>query len=200
MSATQLPSSHVSDASRDVWVNPLDLPDSYHPFDISGNAPDLVKRLNYNTFMSYGVGDENSFGHLVGKAVKFVDVSLERNLDRCGRMEATTIAELTVNKYMLNGRRMLHGGALAYLIDNCASTPLVVLGLVSDVNGVGVTSNMSIQFHSPAPQGTRLRIVSSSVTLGTRVMSARCEIFAVDSGRMVASGSLNKMQPTMAKL
>lgn len=34
---------------------------------------------------------------------------------------------------------------------SCCSTPLVVLGLVQKVNGVGVTQSMNVLFHSPAP-------------------------------------------------
>lgn len=112
---------------------------------------------------------------------------------------------------MLNGAGMLHGGCVAYLIDkwalnyraihesdtylrhSCCSTPLVVLGLVNHVNGVGVTQSMSIFFHAPAPMwaslieirvlhshyhysGTSLRIISTSIALGGRVMSSRCEV------------------------
>lgn len=34
---------------------------------------------------------------------------------------------------------------------SCCSTPLVVLGLVQKVNGVGVTQSMNVLFHAPAP-------------------------------------------------
>ncbi len=76
---------------------------------------------------------------------------------------------------MLNGAGMLHGGCVAYLIDkyvyiypglktntdlnfklhsqySCCSTPLVVLGLIRSVNGVGVTQSMNVHFHAPAPK------------------------------------------------
>jgi acyl-coenzyme A thioesterase 13 len=69
---------------------------------------------------------------------------------------------------MLNGAGMLHGGCVAYLIDkyvlvmlsqsllmttlnSCCSTPLVVIGIIHDVNGVGVTQAMNVLFHAPAP-------------------------------------------------
>ncbi|KAJ8082313.1 hypothetical protein PM082_008166 [Marasmius tenuissimus] len=110
-------------------------------------------------------------------------------------MEATTVAEVTVNKHMLNGAGMLHGGCITYLIDNCCSTPLVVLGLVQNTNGVGVTQSMNVQFHAPASTGTRLSIISTSVSMGGRVMTSRCEIYDKKSGRVIASASLNKMQP-----
>ncbi|KAE9401943.1 hypothetical protein BT96DRAFT_573579 [Gymnopus androsaceus JB14] len=180
-----------------AWIDPASLPNQGDISSIAGNAPDYVKQLNYNTYHSYGVGGEDCFGYKVGKEVEFVDVSIDRKLERQGRLEATTTAEVTVNRYMLNGAGMLHGGCLAYLIDN---TPLVVLGLVQNVNGVGVTQALNVLFHSPAPLGTSLRIVSTSVSLGGRVMTSRCEILDNKTGRAIASAFLNKMQPNSAKL
>ncbi|KAF5384402.1 hypothetical protein D9615_003117 [Tricholomella constricta] len=192
------PSSHRP--SGKAWVDPASLPDYGDISTIRGNAPDYVKQLNSNTYFSYGVGDEHCFGHKVGKTVKFVDVSIDRRQERQGRMEATTVAEVQVSKHMLNGAGMLHGGCVAYLIDNCCSTPLVVLGLLQNVNGVGVTQAMNILFHSPASIGTRLSIISTSISLGGRVMTSRCEVVDKDSGRVVASAFLNKMQPGLPKL
>ncbi|KAL0946315.1 hypothetical protein HGRIS_012556 [Hohenbuehelia grisea] len=201
-----------------AWVDPASLPDYGDVSMVGGNAPDYVKQLNQNTFFSYGVGDEDCFGHNVGKAVRFVDVSIDRRLERQGRQEATTVAEVIVSKNMLNGAGMLHGGCVAYLIDkyvysapldstnaftsfhSCCSTPLVVLGLLQSVNGVGVTQSMNIMFHAPAKIGTPLSVISTSISLGGRVMSSRCEIIAKDSGRIVASAFLNKMQPGTSKL
>ncbi|TFK71131.1 hypothetical protein BDN72DRAFT_765498 [Pluteus cervinus] len=203
--ATAIPGSHPPEyqqrsapSSSSVWVDPASLPD--YGDDVSsirGNAPDYVKQLNSNTYFSYGVGDEDCFGHKVGKSVRFVEVNVDRQLERQGRMEATTIAEVVVSKHMLNGAGMLHGGCVAYLIDN---TPLVVLGLLQNVNGVGVTQAMNVLFHSPAALGTSLRIISTSISLGGRVMSSRCEIVNKDTGRVIASAFLNKMQPVMTKL
>lgn len=65
---------------------------------IRGNAPDYVKQLNLNTYISYGVGNEETFGYKVGKAVKFVDISIDRKQARKGRMQAATVAELVVTK------------------------------------------------------------------------------------------------------
>lgn len=81
-----------------AWVDPASLPHCNHESPIKGNAPDYVKQLNYNTFMSYGVGEEDSFGYKVGKAVRFVEVNVNKKLERQGRLEATTIAEVMVTK------------------------------------------------------------------------------------------------------
>ncbi|KAH6910840.1 HotDog domain-containing protein [Coprinopsis sp. MPI-PUGE-AT-0042] len=180
-----------------AWVDPASLPYCGDTSSIAGNAPDYVKQLIYNTYITYGVGDEDCFGSKVGRSVKFVEVNIRRKQDRKDRLEATVVAELEVTKHMLNGAGMLHGGCLAYIVDN---TPLVVLGLVQNTNGVGVTQSMNVQFHSPAPPGSLLKITSTSVSLGGRVMSSRCEVIDEESGRIIASAFLSKMQPVMAKL
>ncbi|KAJ7057834.1 HotDog domain-containing protein [Mycena amicta] len=180
-------------SSSKAWVDPSALPDDVD-VDVGlivGSAPEYVKQLVCNTFYSYGVGTPDAFGYAVGRATRFVE------MNRAGRMEALTVAEVTVTKHMLNGAGMLHGGCLTYLIDNCASTPLVALGLMSGTNGVGVTQGMNVLFHAPAPVGAILRITSSSISMGGRVMAARCEIVDKISGRVVASAFLNKMQPNV---
>lgn len=87
-----------SSQPKRAWIDPASLPNQGDISCVSGNAPDYVKQLNYNTYHSYGVGGEDSFGHKVGKEVKFIDVSIDRKLERQGRLEATTTAEVVVNK------------------------------------------------------------------------------------------------------
>ncbi|KAJ7238112.1 HotDog domain-containing protein [Mycena haematopus] len=197
-------------AAATAWVDPTLLPDdpasraSLAAQDIAGNVPAYAKQLVCNVFFTYGVGrDRDQFGYAVGRATRFVDMSVctvavEDDAEpkpRTRRMEAMTIAEVTVTKQMLNGAGMLHGACVTYLIDNCASTPLVVLGILSGTNGVGVTQGMNVLFHAPAPVGSVLRITSSSISMGARIMSARCEITDKSTSRVVASAFLNKMQP-----
>ncbi|KIK96909.1 hypothetical protein PAXRUDRAFT_268593 [Paxillus rubicundulus Ve08.2h10] len=185
---------------RKTWVDPASLSDCGDASQIQGNVSPRVKQLILNTFITYGAGDEQCFGHSVAKAVKFVDISAYESKEKHGRMEAITTAEVVVNKSMLNGAGMLHGGCIAFLIDNCCSTPLVALGLIQNVNGVGVTQAMNVLFHSPAPAGTSLQIISTSIAMGGRIMSARCEVINKQTGSVVASAYLNKMQPTISKL
>ncbi|KIJ08179.1 hypothetical protein PAXINDRAFT_173060 [Paxillus involutus ATCC 200175] len=193
-------SSKSIPSPRKTWVDPASLTDCGDASQIQGNVSTRVKQLILNTFITYGAGDEQCFGHSVAKAVKFVDISAYESKEKHGRMEAITTAEVVVNKSMLNGAGMLHGGCIAFLIDNCCSTPLVALGLIQNVNGVGVTQAMNVLFHSPAPPGTCLRIISTSVAMGGRIMSARCEVINKQTGSVVASAYLNKMQPTISKL
>ncbi|KAJ7815934.1 HotDog domain-containing protein [Mycena leptocephala] len=178
---------HKPPPGSKAWVDPATLPvdPGADIAAIAGNAPDYVKQLTCNVFYAYGVVDRDVFGYAVGRATRFVEM----------RVGAVTVAEVGVTKHMLNGAGMLHGGCVTYLIDNCASTPLVVLGVLTNTNGVGVTQGMNVLFHAPAPVGSLLRITSSSISMGSRVMSAKCEITDKASGRVVASAFLNKMQP-----
>ncbi|KII91529.1 hypothetical protein PLICRDRAFT_51669 [Plicaturopsis crispa FD-325 SS-3] len=182
-------------SSSSSWVDPLSLPHHGDVLDIAGNASDYVKQLTNNTFFAYAVGSADCFAYNIGKDVRFVEVSVDEKDGR--RMEATTVAEVVVSSKMLNGAGMMHGGCIAYLIDNCAATPLVVLGLLQDTNGVGVTQSMNLFYHSPAPPGTCLRIVSTSVAFGKRVMSSRCEVMDRTSGRVIASACMSRMQPKL---
>jgi len=68
------------------------------PSSIAGNVPDYVKQLNSNTYLSYGVGDEDCFGYRVGKTVKFVQVNVDRRMEQQDRLESTTVAEVLVTK------------------------------------------------------------------------------------------------------
>ncbi|KAJ6461374.1 hypothetical protein C8R45DRAFT_1028178 [Mycena sanguinolenta] len=201
------PSPSVTD-----WVDPTLLPDdpasraSLAAQGIAGNVPAYAKQLVCNVFFTYGVGERDQFGYAVGRATRFVEMSVrpvegeaqaESGRTKTQRMEAVTVAEVAVTKQMLNGAGMLHGACATYLIDNCASTPLVVLGILNGTNGVGVTQGMNVLFHAPAPVGSILRITSSSITMGSRIMSARCEITDKSTSRVVASAFLNKMQPLL---
>ena len=84
--------------SSQAWIDPANLPNHHHQSSIAGNVPDYVKKLNYNTYMSYGVGEADSFGYKVGKTVKFVEVNMNRLKDHSKRLEATTVAEIEVTK------------------------------------------------------------------------------------------------------
>lgn len=92
-----LPPARRSPSAK-VWVDPATLPNHHHSSSIAGNAPEYVKQLSYNTFMSYGVGEPDSFGYKVGRAVKFIEVNVSRKIERNERLEAVTVAEMEVAK------------------------------------------------------------------------------------------------------
>ncbi len=75
-----VPASRSARKARS-WVDPALLPPHAHPTPIGGSAPEWVKELNYNTLMHYGVGPQDAFGARVGRALRFVDVSVQRRGD-----------------------------------------------------------------------------------------------------------------------
>lgn len=96
----------MSSSSRKVWVDPEELPDAGDVSQTEGNVPRRIKQLCVNTVMAYGVGsDEDSFGYLAGKKVKFTYINAEsvdtkEGVKEKGRMEVKTVAEVTVDKCM----------------------------------------------------------------------------------------------------
>lgn len=95
---SDIPQAPPSSSQPKLWVDPASLPNHGDISNIGGNATDYVKQLNLNTYISYGVGNEDTFGYKVGKSVKFVDISVDPKPGRKGRLEATTVAELVVTK------------------------------------------------------------------------------------------------------
>lgn len=94
----------MSSSLRKVWVDPEELPDAGDVSQTEGNVPRRIKQLCVNTVMAYGVGsDEDSFGYLAGKKVKFTYINVEsvdtkEGAKEKGRMEVKTVAEVTVDK------------------------------------------------------------------------------------------------------
>ncbi|OBZ71977.1 Acyl-CoA desaturase [Grifola frondosa] len=165
----QLPNSMTAK----VWVDPYSLPKYDDISTIAGNAPSDVKQLTCNTLGAYGIGtNQECFAHSVGKKLKIVEINIDRDGEK---MQCSTVVEVLVSKDMLNGAGMMHGGCVCYIIDNCASLPLVALGVLQKVNGVGVSQAMTVFFHSPASCDVVLTVVSTSIAFGSRIMNARCE-------------------------
>ncbi|EJF59679.1 hypothetical protein BD309DRAFT_965599 [Dichomitus squalens] len=189
-----MPTFQSSLATERGWVDPLTLPKYGDASEVAGNAPEDAKQLTLNTLGSYGVGDIDCFAYAVGRRIRITEMNVERKGDKT---EVVVISEVQVTKEMLNGAGLVHGGCLCYLIDNCASFPLVALGVLQNANGVGVTQAINIFFHAPASLQTCMKITSTSVTLSGRIMTSRCEIVDKASGRMIASALLGKMQPKL---
>ncbi|KAH9915166.1 uncharacterized protein BXZ73DRAFT_54539 [Epithele typhae] len=176
------------------WVDPHALPQYMDGAAVAGNAPPDAKQLTLNTLGAYGVGTPDSFAHAAGREIRVTRIDVEPRGDK---LEAVVVAEVQANAGMLNGAGLVHGGCLCYLVDLCGAMPLVALGVVQNTNAVGVTQAMNIFFHSPASLETCMQITSTSIVLGRRIMAARCEIADKDSGRMIATSLLGKMQPKL---
>jgi len=93
------------------------------------------------------------------------------------RMKGRTVCEVQVEKDMCNIYGTLHGGCAAYLIDACSSSALIGLGVALGFDASGMSQAMNLIWHAPASVGTKLKIVSSTISIGGRIMTVQSEVF-----------------------
>ncbi|THV03377.1 Thioesterase/thiol ester dehydrase-isomerase [Dendrothele bispora CBS 962.96] len=133
--------------------------------------------------------------------MRLTEVGTRPMVDEPEREEARVVMELVVREEMMNFANTVHGGCIAYLVDFCSSLALVVLRTKQkgELASISVSQSMNVVFHSPALLGDTLRIVNSTITSGSRVMTARTEIWDDTHHRLVATGVHVKMEPSPPK-
>ncbi|KZS98599.1 hypothetical protein SISNIDRAFT_462498 [Sistotremastrum niveocremeum HHB9708] len=184
---------------------------------ISGNAPQHLKQHIAQLFeWNY---DGVRFATSIASRVKLTEITINESPPQPGAdskaktaRTAIVIAETTVEQDMVNGAGNMHGGCVAYVVDICSSIPMIALAKPVKVTKTadgeekveygrsGVSQALNLVYHAPAPVGTPLRIVSTSLAVGGRAMSSRCEVWDTKTNRLVASGVHTKMVPTIPKL
>ncbi|KAF7373388.1 Acyl-coenzyme A thioesterase 13 [Mycena sanguinolenta] len=135
------------------------------------------------------------FGDSIGERLLVTQASVQSKSEEPTKKEGRLVCEIVVTHDMLNYLGNVHGGCSAFLIDICSSMCLMV-----HQRGTHVSQSLDIVYHSPAMLGETLRIISNTMTMGARVMSARTEIWNATKHRLVASGVHVKMQPSRPKL
>ncbi|KAJ3511169.1 hypothetical protein NLJ89_g4256 [Agrocybe chaxingu] len=146
--------------------------------DIQGNVSEEMKRESLYVFRHFVSTQGNSYGAEVGERIKMTSVNIWGDGgEACGE----TVFEITVEKDMCNIFGTLHGACAAYIVDPCSVSSLVVLGRVKGIDGTGVSQSMNLIWHHPVRLGTKLRIVSTSMSLKGRVRTARCELWDGDT-------------------
>jgi len=182
------------------------MPEDIDVSRIAGNTPDHVKALIGNTsfFLAYARTLDGVkgpiFGESITKRVVVTEVSVEKKAEEPMKLEGRVVCELTVEDDMVNGGGNIHGGCSAFLIDMCSTMALLALGMTNtgEIQG-SVSQSLNVVYHSPAGVGDRLRLVNTTMTLGSRAQSARTEIWNVTHHRLVSSGVHIKMQPSPPK-
>nr|GAT46575.1 predicted protein [Mycena chlorophos] len=181
---------------------------------IAGNAPTAMKELfsDLPAFMGQRRGGQPAFGHDIIAQMKVTHASVEPKAEEPSKKEGRVVVELPVIPSMLNGGGNVHGGCAAFLIDLCSTLSLLLLDpsltVSQSLNVVyhspatllTVSQSLNVVYHSPATLGETLRIVNTTLTVGSRALSARTEIWNATKHRLVASGVHIKMQPSPAKL
>ncbi|KAG2343721.1 hypothetical protein BDR05DRAFT_962840 [Suillus weaverae] len=129
--------------------------------------------------------------------LQLTEVSILSKTEESEKFEGHVVVQVIVDEEMLNEVGTMHGGCLAMIIEICSGTPIYVLRASTGAFGVfGVQQSLNIMFHSPAMPGDKLRIVSTTLALGSRARSGRCEVWNVTRHRLVASAAYINMVPS----
>ncbi|KAG2343726.1 hypothetical protein BDR05DRAFT_933335 [Suillus weaverae] len=145
--------------------------------------------------------------------LQLTEVSLLSKTEEPEKFEGRVVVQVIVDEEMRNEVGTMHGGCLAMIIEmhvssthvclaliwmrSCSPMPIYVLRASTGAFGVfGVQQSLNIMFHSPAMPGDKLRIVSTTLALGSRTRSGRCEVWNVTRHRLVASAAYINMVPS----
>jgi len=176
---------------------------------IEGNASPEIKRemqgamqfLRAKQF-SQPTGEEiRVIDSALFSRLRLIEISILPKAEEPEKLEGRVIFEVIADGYMANQIEQLHGGCTAWLIENCATMPIHVLGLATPgyAGRGGVSQALNIVYHSPALLGDKLRIVSTTLAAGNRTSSSRCEIWNTTRHRLVASAVQLKMEQLAVK-
>jgi len=173
---------------------------------IGGNASDDVKRFvgNMSALLhrrgQFADGNalprKKMFGEDIVDRMVVKEVSVIQKAEEPLKTEGRVVCEITVDEDMLNGGGNIHGGCSAFLIDVCTSIALMALGMANGAFSGSVSQSLNVVYHSPAALGDKLRLVNTTLTLGSRAQSARTEIWNDTHHRLAVSGVHIKMQPS----
>ncbi|KAL0950343.1 hypothetical protein HGRIS_010311 [Hohenbuehelia grisea] len=167
---------------------------------VSGNASADVKAFvsNLGFFTkSPDAPQSTRFSQAIAQRMDVTEVSILKKVEEPQKQEARVVCECIVEEDMLNGGGRIHGGCSATLVDLCTALALVAYNLgVTGKPNFSVSQAINMVYHSPAELGEKLRIVSTTMTVGARAMSARCEIWNATQHRLVASGIHITMIPS----
>ncbi|KZP00255.1 hypothetical protein CALVIDRAFT_595635 [Calocera viscosa TUFC12733] len=163
---------------------------SRHPAaSILGNADPASKARVVAWWDRYLAGPSSGqFGANVKPHLKIVSVDV---FAQHGTDVVEIVHEAKVSEDFLNCNNVVHGGCTAFIMDICTTSVLFPFS----EQRMNVSLNLDVIYHAPAPLGTRLRIVSTSVTLNARILTLSCEMYDADRGTLLATGKHIKMYP-----
>ncbi|KAF5371176.1 hypothetical protein D9758_004271 [Tetrapyrgos nigripes] len=168
---------------------------------IAGNASHTIKQLFADPveyFNVYAKGLLNhGFAETVVARIVMTEVSILDDPEEKERKRARVVCRMVVEEDMVNGIRSIHGGCSALLVDLCSGQATAALGIYLGLGHVlTVSQSLSVVYHAPAYLGEVIRIVSTSVAVGSQVETGRTEIWSETHHRLVASGLHIKMVPS----
>ncbi|KAH7887419.1 hypothetical protein F5I97DRAFT_826612 [Phlebopus sp. FC_14] len=162
---------------------------------IRGYEPEIASRLVWKEVSILQKAEEPE--RLEGRVVFETTVQDGKSSSSIFWSPRTSLRDLTrfyVALDMLNTGGILHGACSAMFIGSCTGLPLALLSLATTGKAeLGVSLSINVVYHAPARLGDKLRIVATTMSLGSRALSCRCEIWDVGHHRLVASGVHTKM-------
>ncbi|KAK7014391.1 4HBT domain-containing protein [Favolaschia claudopus] len=192
------PPSPSPSPSRSAQPNPdpaLSLPHAPHidATQIKGNLSPAEKQLNANALTYFMTGSgvsriKTPFSAAIGRRVRIVEINVFEN--DFGGVEGEVRYEVRVEEDMCNVYGTLHGGCAAFILDPCTMGAIFLLRNLKNLNMLGgISQNMNINWHHPAPLGTTLLITTRSVFADGRARLAWCEMRDKSTNALILSGT-----------
>ncbi|KAG1805758.1 HotDog domain-containing protein [Suillus variegatus] len=174
---------------------------------VDGNASPEIKHRMLGALQSMrrSTGKpSSSLENKIASRLQLTEASTLSKTEEPEKFEGRVVIQVIVDEELLNVDQNMHGGCTAMIIDmhmrSCSTMPIYVLGASTSGHGeFGVSQSLNIVYHSPALLGDKLRVVSTTLALGSRALSSRCEVWNVTRHRLVASAVHIKMVPSKPK-
>ncbi|KAG1806439.1 HotDog domain-containing protein [Suillus plorans] len=170
---------------------------------VDGNASPEIKHRMLRALQSMrrSTGKpSSSFENKIASRMQLTEASILSKTEEPEKFEGRVVVQVIVDEELLNVDENIHGGCTAMIIDICSTMPIYVLGASTSGHGeFGVSQSLNIVYHSPALLGDKLRVVSTTLALGSRALSSRCEVWNVTRHRLAASAVHVKMVPSKPK-
>ncbi|KAH8096590.1 hypothetical protein BXZ70DRAFT_945245 [Cristinia sonorae] len=162
-----------------------------NPGAIQGSAPVGYKAVVANVWAWQSKPGNYNFGNGVARRARIVETNLRNKTMGSdlvsGELEAEVIAEITVGEGMMNDFGFMSGPCAIYLLEFVTLSSCICLGLATGIRPEGVSTNMEVQWHGPAPQGTVLRLVGTTIAFNKRSSTCRGEIYDKGTGKLLVS-------------
>ncbi|KAL1944291.1 hypothetical protein VTO73DRAFT_3476 [Trametes versicolor] len=144
------------------------------------------------------VMEKGAFARSTGSSLVLTEVGVFQR-EKDGKAHARITYQTTVHDEMLNIGGNMHGGCAVYMIDICSSMALAVLGMATGKPWNFVSQAINTTFHAPVPLGAKIELVNTTVSFGSRTVSAITEIWDITNNRLCVTGVHNKMKPSDPK-
>ncbi|KIJ46014.1 hypothetical protein M422DRAFT_29435, partial [Sphaerobolus stellatus SS14] len=175
--------------------------------NIEGKVSPTLKRQYLKAFDFYALGYRGCFSRTIGERIVIKRVEGHVEDEQTRTIQTRAVAELRVDKDMLDINGNLHSGCIAYLLDICTSSVSFFAGLyfrerfddkdLMERTSRAVSQSFNVQRHAPAKEGSLLKIVCYSVAMTERAITIQCQIWDQTNNVIVASGGHTLMLSTV---